>query len=224
MRRTFQFISIAVAVAGVLALVSMRGRSSVPGPAATVAPAETKAAIWNGHAIDSVVRLLRQGQVVLRMGTGAQSLMLAHINRRDKSYSHCGIVIMENGYPFVYHSIGGEDNPDARLRRDSAHRFFSPSYNSGIAAVQYDLSDYQQAALYKVVKNYFARRPRFDLQFDLATDDKLYCTEFVYKAITKATADTSFIPISEALGRRFVGTDDLWQNSHASLIWQVRFK
>src|ERR1700722_15133814 len=93
--------------------------------------------LYNKQKVDTAVSMLRSGYIVLRTGLGADSYLLSQMNRKDKTYSHCGIVMIENGYPFVYHSIGGEDNPDERLRRDSASFFFSPLHNSGLAIVQY---------------------------------------------------------------------------------------
>ncbi len=177
----------------------------------------------NEIAVDSLCNTLKTGNVVLRMGFGAQSRLLAQINRTNKSFSHCGIVIVENGYPFIYHSIGGEDNPDMRLRRDSANVFFSPLYCQTIGVAEYDFDKTSLLILCDVVKNTYRRRPHFDTHFDMVSDDELYCTEFVYKSIAKATGDSSYIPLSEAMGRRFVGTDNLFENEHAHLIWQVKF-
>ena len=183
-----------------------------------------RAHLWNKHAVDTAVSLLRSGYLVLRMGAGADSRLLAEMNRKDKTYSHCGIVIIENGYPFVYHSIGGEDNPDERLRRDSATFFFSPQHNMGIAVVQYDYNEDRVNELSRVVNKYYAQRPKFDMKFDLATDDKLYCAEFVYKAVNKAMNDPQYIKTTSLLGYTFVGIDDLFINPHAHIIWQTGFK
>lgn len=174
----------------------------------------------NTRLVDTAVSLLQTGDLVLRMGAGAQSLLLSRLNKTDKSYSHCGMVIMENGYPFVYHCIGGEDNPDARLRRDSARQFFSPLHNTALAIARYGLDSLAQKSL---ILSYYHRRPRFDLAFDLATDDALYCTEFAWKVLTETAGDTSLVPLSEINGRRYVGTDNLYLNNHARLVWQVQF-
>jgi hypothetical protein len=179
---------------------------------------------WNNHAVDSAVKALRSGYVVLRMGQGADSRLLAQINRKEKSYSHCGIVMVENGYPFVYHSIGGEDNPDERMRRDSAKFFFSPLHNTGFAIVRYDYTAGKVDELQQVVREYYALRPKFDMQFDLATDDKLYCSEFVYKAISRVMNDAEYIPVTTALNHTFVGIDDLYLNKHASRLLELKFR
>ena len=173
---------------------------------------------------DSAVHTLRSGYVVLRMGLGADSKLLAGFNRHNKSYSHCGIVMVENGYPYVYHSIGGEDNPDERLRRDSAWFFFSPVYNSAIAVLKYDMDAAAVRRLDSVVRCWYRRKPLFDMKFDLATDDKLYCSEFVYKAICAAAEDSAYLPISFLGSKRYVAVDNLFLNSHAAFISQMKFK
>lgn len=193
------------------------------GPAADAGVVRAAMA-YNGRIVDSAVSLLRTGYVVLRRGLGADSYMLAEMNRRNKTYSHCGIVMVEDGYPFVYHSIGGEDNPDERLRRDSSAFFFSPLHNTHIAIVRYDMDTETVGELQRVVAAYYRERPKFDMKFDLASDDKLYCSEFVYKSFNKAAHDTAYIGTSVLLKRRQTGIDDLYMNRHAKLVWEVKFK
>jgi hypothetical protein len=195
--------------------------TSVPAVDASLARA---AKIHNKHIVDSAVWLLRSGYVVLRRGLGADSYILAEMNKRNKTYSHCGIVMVEDGYPFVYHSIGGEDNPDERLRRDSANFFFSPKSNTHLAIVNYNFDPAAINDLRDIVIKYYRARPRFDMKFDLATDDQLYCSEFIYKALNKTMNDTAYIHTSELLKRRQVGIDDLYLNEHANVIWEVKFK
>jgi len=166
---------------------------------------------------------LESGDIVLRSGIGPDSYILSKLNQKDKTYSHCGIVMIEGGYPFVYHSIGGEDNPDERLRRDSAELFFTPRYCRGMAVVRYDIDSVHIAALRDVVHNYYSQRPRFDMKFDFATDSTLYCSEFVCKALNKTMNDTGYIKTSYALGRRFVGIDDLFINGHCRIVWKVAY-
>ncbi len=182
------------------------------------------ARVWNNRMVDSAVHLLRSGNIVLRMGRGADSYLLSQMNRRDKTYSHCGIVMVEQGYPFVYHSIGGEDNPDERLRRDSAAFFFSPEHNMAIALVDYREDSATLHRLNNIVTEYYRARPKFDLQFDLKTDDQLYCAEFVYRSLNRATLDTGFIKTTTFMGCTFVGIDALFDNGHGDIVWRTKFK
>lgn len=179
---------------------------------------------WNRHAVDSGISLLHSGDIVMRTGIDVSSYLLSQMNQTNKTYSHCGIVMIEHGYPFVYHSIGGEDNPDACLRRDSAVFFFSPYNNMGFGIARYDLTPAEIEKLGAVARQFYREKRKFDMDFDLKTDDRLYCAEFVYKAVIAATGDSTYIRPTSVLGYRFVGVDNLFINPHARVIWQVKFK
>jgi len=178
----------------------------------------------NFRAIDSAICLLKNGDLVLRTGADATSYMLRQMNRYDRTYSHCGIVMMEEGYPFVYHSIGGEDNPDSRLRRDSVSFFFSPVSNERLGIARLDISEGQIGKLHDIVKRYYKMAVPFDLSFDLLTDDRFYCAEFVYKSVREATADTGYFSVTHMARKTYVGVDNLFDPRHAKIICDVRFK
>lgn len=178
----------------------------------------------NLRAMDTAIAVLKTGDVVLRAGIGPFSYMLANLNLKDKSYSHCGVVVIENGYPFVYHCIGGEDNADECLRRDSVSFFFAPSRNMGFAVVRYDMEPATIKSLTDIVHQYYQLRPLFDPKFDLHTDHELYCSEFVYKAIIKAVKDTAYLTKSYGYERVFIGIDDLYLNPHAHFVSKVNYK
>ncbi len=179
---------------------------------------------YNIHAEDSCVALLRSGDLVMRTGADVISYMLCQMNQEQKKYSHCGLVMIEHGYPFVYHSIGGEDNPNEKLRRDSANFFFSPANNLGFGIARYDADSTHLSMLGKVVRRLYKEGHRFDLKFDLSTDDRLYCAEFVYKAVDEAMGDTTYIRPITRKGFTFVGVDNLYCNSHARVICQIEYK
>ena len=225
MNKVIKVFLIACAVAGVLTLLVVKFVHHEEVSTVTIDPATRhKIDLYNRHIVDSAVSMLRSGYIVVRTGLGADSYLLTQMNLKDKTYSHCGIVMMEHGYPFVYHSIGGEDNPDQRMRRDSAVFFFSPSHNLGFGIISYDYGDDRVNKLKEVVTQYYKQRPKFDMKFDLKTDDKLYCAEFIYKAVNKAMDDSLYIKPSHALGYTFVGIDDLYLNEHAHVIWRIRYK
>jgi len=168
--------------------------------------------------------MLRTGDLVLRTGNDMTSRMFCEFNRVNKTYSHGGLVIVEDGYPFVYHSIGGEDNPGERLRRDSAQFFLSPANNLGFGIVRYNLGDTSLLRLKEVIGVYYRKRPLFDMDFSLETDDRLYCSEFVYKSLVAATGDSSFIRPTRFLGYEFIGIDDLFICPNAIFVCEIKYK
>ena len=198
-------------------------RCAPQGPAPAVATAVPDPLRYRA-AIDSITAMLQTGDVALRRGRGPYSYILANLNQVDKTYSHCGLVVVEHGYPFVYHSIGGEDNPDERMRRDSATTFFTPQYNSDIAVARYPFSLAEKKKLTTVVHDFYKARPKFDLEFDLATDDKLYCSEFIAKAIDRTMNDTTYIKKTYAYNRWCAGIDALYINGHAHMLAKFKFE
>lgn len=173
---------------------------------------------------DSGVALLKSGDIVLRTGNDLTSYLLTLVNPWDKVYSHCGVVSVEQGYPFVYHAIGGEDNPDQRLRRDSAARWFSPTINLGFAILRFNFQDSTRNALIRIARKLYLERRLFDLSFDLKTEQRLYCTEFVCKALWRATKDSSRPKPYRLLGQTYLAPDVLYRQSNARFICRVQYK
>ena len=186
--------------------------------------AERAANPENIHSIDSGIHLLQQGDIVVRTGNDITSAMFCKMNRNDKTFSHCGIVIMEHGYPFIYHSIGGEDNPDETLRRDSASFWFSPRHNLGFGILRYSYTTAQLDSLKSIVMRYHTAKKKFDMDFNLRDDNRLYCAEFVYNSLNYAMADSSFIKTSNWMRKEYVAIDNFTHHPKAHLICQVRYK
>ena len=179
---------------------------------------------YNHKLVDSGISMLHTGDLVIRMGADMTSYMFSQMNQTDKRYSHCGLVVVENGEPFVYHSIGGEDNPDQILKKDSASFWFSPVNNLGFGIARLDLDSSGVEALTSIVYQMYREKRKFDMDFDLSTDDLLYCAEFVYKALNQATRDSTFMEPVTVLGYTFVGVDNLFLSPHAQFVCQLRFK
>lgn len=178
----------------------------------------------NIRLVDTANAILKTGDVVLRTGADVTSYMFSQMNHQDKTFSHCGIVIVEHGYPFVYHAIGGEDNPDEALRRDSIKFWLSPDNNLGYGIVRFPFTNTAIQSLTKEVYKFYNEKVRFDMKFDLKTDDRLYCAEFCYKAINHAMNDSQYLKPITVLGYRYIGVDNIYLNNHAKLIWKVRYK
>lgn len=109
------------------------------------------------------------------------------MNRADTSFSHSGIVFIENDSVFVYHALGGDYNPGGKLKREWLYRFIDTAENNRMAVYRYTMNAQQITALKKLAYAYYAEGLLFDLYFNLHTDDKMYCTEFVFKCVNQAT-------------------------------------
>jgi hypothetical protein len=82
--------------------------------------------------IHSAKQIITTGDLIVRTGNDFTSESLRNLNQRDKTYSHCGIASIENDSVFVYHALGGDFNPDQKIRKDKFEVFAEPYSNRGI--------------------------------------------------------------------------------------------
>ncbi|HVG42151.1 MAG TPA: YiiX/YebB-like N1pC/P60 family cysteine hydrolase [Chitinophagaceae bacterium] len=137
--------------------------------------------------IEKGQQLVKDGDLVLRNGQEPTSRFISDLSRQDKSYSHAGIIIYENGYPMIYHIVTGDENRDSKLRRDSLNNYASPRKNNGFAIYRYNLTDKELNNYTAQVKDWYQQGLEFDNDFSLQTDSKMYCSEMILKGLSKAT-------------------------------------
>jgi hypothetical protein len=132
--------------------------------------------------------LLEEGDLIVRLNRDPTSQLIRNFNRHDKTYSHAGVVFYENGYPFIFHIVNGEENPGERLRKDSLGRFCNPRKNAAFGIYRYDMSNNEKKLFRELIHLWYDQGLQFDPVFNPDTDDKMYCSEMIRKALIKATA------------------------------------
>jgi hypothetical protein len=132
--------------------------------------------------------LLKEGDLVVRLNRDPTSQFIKYFNRHDKSYSHSGIVLFENGYPYIFHIVNGQENPGEKLRKDSLSRFCNPRNNSAYGIFRYEMNAGEIKVLKDLIHKWYDNGVRFDTEFNLKTDDRMYCSEMISKVLQKATA------------------------------------
>lgn len=166
--------------------------------------------IYNAYLqVATAARQIETGDIITRTGNDFTSEGLRLLNQRDKTYSHCGIACLENDSIFVYHALGGEWNPDGKLRRDLLSVFADPLSNKRLGVFTFHPSGLKKTALKETVQELHHRGIPFDMDFDLNTDEKMYCAEFVYKSLRSAWGDSMNIHPSELKQFKFIGVDDI---------------
>jgi hypothetical protein len=180
---------------------------------------------------------LREGDLVVRMNRDPSSRFIKYFNHKDKNYSHSGIVLFEHGYPYVYDIINGQENPDQKMRKDSLRNFCSPRSNVAYGIYRYNMSSDEISKLKILVHEWYAKGIRFDSLFSLQSDDRMYCSEMISKAVTEATdkriiiepiqltlVEASFLtaysrlPISYTTGLPIIPIDALYVNPFCRLV------
>ncbi len=174
--------------------------------------------------IGSLKKSVRTGDLVTRTGNDFTSESLRSLNQRNKTYSHCGIASFENDTLFVYHALGGEFNPDQKIRRDRWEEFAEPFSNRGVGVFRYSETNLPVNTLLDTIQSYISREVTFDMDFDLATNNKMYCAEFVAKSYTAGTGGLLQFQVSKIRAFEFFGVDDLFLHPSCRSIASAIYK
>ncbi len=174
--------------------------------------------------IDKIKKSIQTGDLITRTGNDFTSESLRNLNQRNQTYSHCGIASIENDSIFVYHAIGGEFNPDQLLKRESIDYFAEPYSNKGIGIFRFNVEDSIKQNFARVAKDFFISQLMFDMNFDLKTDDRMYCAEFVYKTLLKASNHKLVFNRSHIKSFEFIGVDDIFLQPLCKLQVQLVYR
>lgn len=159
--------------------------------------------------IQQIKSQIEDGDMITRTGNDFTSETLRNLNQRNKTFSHCGIASVENDSLFVYHALGGDFNPDQKIRRDRFEDFAEPYTNKGIGVFRFELADSIRKKFAVIAKEFYSLGIMFDMDFDLQTNDRMYCAEYVYKCLIKNGSGMVF-NISRIKHFEFIGVDDLF--------------
>lgn len=147
---------------------------------------------------------LRDGDLVFRKGRSLVSRIVL-IKDAKTDYSHIGIIAFIGPEPFVIHAVPGEpgENGEEVVKCESPEDFLSTEKASKFVVYRLaqDTIGYGRLAACKALEYYHEKLP-FDKAMNFRTDDKLYCTELVWKAYLSAginITDNKFHLISFSL-------------------------
>lgn len=186
--------------------------------------------------------LLQEGDLVVRLNQDPSSRFIKYFNRQDKSYSHSGIVFFENGYPYVYHIVNGEENPGQKLRKDTLTRYCNPQKNLAYGIYRYNMNDIEIRKLKNIVFEWYRKGVQFDSSFNLKTNDRMYCSEMIKKGLEGATCKRIIIETTKptaaevsalafhmhlspsvASGLQLIAIDNLYINDNCKLVRRFNF-
>ena len=148
---------------------------------------------------------LQNGDLVFRKGRSVESQMVL-FSDQESDYSHVGIVYMIEGEAYVIHTVPDElESSIDYIKMEKIEEFFN-SEKASKGSVLRTKTEYISFALLAAqkAKCFYDRKIIFDDAFDLKTEDKLYCTELVWKAyqengvdLVQGKFDKLFLPISK---------------------------
>ena len=135
---------------------------------------------------------LETGDLIFRRGqTLLSRLVLA--GDTQSVYSHVGLLSMNGAYPVVIHiapagsAAGGDQTV---VRAEPLADFIDPKRATAVAVLRLNSGrDSYVSSVVAAARRYERRGVSFDARFDLETDERMYCTELVWKAYLEAGID-----------------------------------
>jgi hypothetical protein len=146
--------------------------------------------------IHTIKDSIRDGDLILRCGNDLTSASFRDFSRQEKLYSHSGIALKHDGIMYVYSNMAGDINPNEIMRRDELDSFLTPANNVAVGVYRYDISNEELQKLKAIINDHYVNRLAFDMNFNLATDDKMYCAEMIAKTVETATNKRIIFPKS----------------------------
>lgn len=129
-----------------------------------------------GAAATDHERQFRELDVVARRGTGLLSDFFAALSPNDQRFSHVGLLLRVDGEWMVLHAETSNGSDMDGVKLTHWRQFASASTDWALFRLTQPLND--RAANLKTAALALVGTP-FDSDFDLATRDRLYCTELL---------------------------------------------
>ncbi len=139
--------------------------------------------------MDSFKARCFEGDLIVHLNDDIVSDVIRHMNEKDESFSHSGIVVIRNGEKFVcniYPSIHPNTAIDT-IRYEPLDSFINPKLNLAAGLFRYDLSPREIGSFVAELDRFKSKKPTFDERYQYDSDDKLYCSEMIAKALEKIT-------------------------------------
>jgi len=183
MRHALLSLSLALLLGGCASLDLSKLRTVVVARASETPARATP--MWHGLPIES-------GQIIVNEHLGADSLLLSLMAERYAPWIHVGLIEVEQGVAYVYESFGvylplpwqsPNEHMGGGVRRVTLESFVR---RGGIVAVYDPPASIDRQALAEFARDHWRARTPFDGRFDARDASKLYCAEFVARALEAA--------------------------------------
>lgn len=161
-------------------------------PSTPTAPKEELIDVTSMHSVnDSLIidikKKVKTGDLVLRTGRDFSSEQVRDMSKQDKTYSHGGIVVIENDSILVYHVEPDFLYVKDKVRKEPIDSFISIDHNYGFGLARFDLSEKEIGSFVKYMEAQYQNKVAFDMTFDLKTNDKMYCSEMISKGLRSSS-------------------------------------
>lgn len=149
---------------------------------------------------------VQPGDLVFRRDNGVWSWFFIQASRRERRFSHVGIVVEGGASPFIVHADASELTGVGCVRRQRWSEFFAESLDGAV---------YRYEGTRQIRERIAAEALRrlgvpFDTGFDMTSTNKLYCSELVRESVNGATGLETIGYTRVAALKSMIAVDDCY--------------
>lgn len=159
---------------------------------------------------------LKDGDIILRRGYGVDSTISTNFSQGEKRYSHVGFIRETDKGTFVIHVVEDKEKGLNGLYIESLGDFLDKV--SIWAIYRYNFSQSNSKKLMNYIDDLKKKNITFDIEFNLDDDEKMYCSEFIYKVINRTTEKELIKAGKVFMGKKFVTISDVYENTNSKLV------
>lgn len=173
-----------LAVVALLFLFTACGGGAAKPPAVPLTPEQQALAD-----VDTLKARARAGDLVVRLTDDIVSDVIRNMNDSDKVFSHAGIVVMQGNQKMVCNiTPDDKENTGAdTIHYEPLDSFMNPQYSLKGGLFRYALQEPEMQVFLSTLDSFKRLQPHFDEQYNYASNNKMYCSEMIAKALTRAT-------------------------------------
>jgi uncharacterized protein YycO len=146
--------------------------------------------------------------VLFKSARGLWGALAAGFNADGEGFGHVGMIVeTQEGALAVVHAGGDPATPSGRVQESSLDLFLADAKSA--ALYRPSLTEGEIVREVAFVRLEAERNTPFDRDFSLDTDDRLYCTELIWRALKAASGRDPVPQKSSRSGKTYISLDDL---------------
>jgi hypothetical protein len=141
---------------------------------------DTNTVFWN---LDTLAENVEDGDIILKMGYGFISKIIANQLNEKNQLSHCAIVYKKDTSMYIIHSVSGEISENDGVQKASFNDFYRDIKPNSLFVLRHKSEKQERSTISIFASYYLSELIPFDNDFNNSDSSKLYCSELVNLAL-----------------------------------------
>jgi len=165
---------------------------------------------------DELYDVIKDGDIICRLGDRLWSDIFCDLSVIDKRYSHMGIIHIDNGLVSVINAEGDTGHGRDFVSDVSLAEFLKVARTIGI----YRLKNTDTSQISQIALEYTGIP--FDWQFDMTDDSKLYCTELLYIILKRIQPEINLDKVYiKELGKEIIPLEAISNSDYFNEVYYI---